>query len=344
LQFTIIEKFISMTAEQFYQGVDSICISGLGKSLNPKTNVFDIQIMDKKWANTIDYYPTEDLTSTAICLIGLTRSKNADKINNFNLYTTLEALFHLFNLRQYLGSLGLVIWANAVCNGSSFKKLLDTLDVSEMLISNEISKLTTMEVAWLVSGLSHEYHRSEDHQAKRLLDHSVNELTSNRYCPRSSIMSHASKKTGSFHSIRRWISNFADQIYSIQSLAFSYMLNQDSDSIGVANDVAREMANLQGSLGQWWWHYDAKRGGTPQPYSVYSVHQHGMAPMSLRALEKAGGMCFEDEIGKSRNWLNNNELGINLIDSNYPTIWRSIEYDQGKILDYARKTHASCFL
>ncbi len=325
------------SAKAFYDDVDPICITGLTRSLNPDTHVYDLQIMDKKWVNTYEFYPTEDLTSTAICLIGITRAKADPAELGMDLKQTLEAMYDLAKKRNYPGGFGLVLWANAVCDGVDFNTLKQRCGITIDDIGKHVQALTTMETSWLASGLAHEYHRHNDEAVKSLLDATVGELMDVRYQPKHQIVTHAGDSAESGHGIRRWIANFADQVYTIQALAFYAKLTGDERAAKISTDLASKMVEMQGAKGQWWWHYDAKRGGSPQPYSVYSVHQHGMAPMALRACEQAGGKSFEEAVVMSRSWMDDNELGVNMVDHDTPTLWRSIEYDQGKLGDVTRK-------
>jgi len=60
-------------------------------------------------------------------------------------------------------------------------------------------------------------------------------------------------------------------------------------------------------------------------YPVYSVHQHGMAPMSLFALEEATGQSFKDFIYKGLRWIYGaNELRTDMRDFSQNLIWRCI--------------------
>ncbi len=327
------------SAKAFYDDVDSICISGLTRSLNPETHVYDLQIMDKKWANTYEFYPTEDLTSTAICLIGITRGKVDPATLGMDLQQTLEAMYELAKKRNYPGGFGLVVWANAVCGGVDFETLKQRCGIDLTNFDKHLEALTTMETAWLASGLAHELHNGNE-AVEPLLRAAVRELIEVRYQPKHQIVTHAGNGAESGHGIRRWIANFADQVYTIQALAFHAKLTGDERSAKTSADLAAKMVEMQGAKGQWWWHYDAKRGGSPQPYSVYSVHQHGMAPMALRACERASGNSFEEAVVMSRSWMDDNELGVNMVDHDFPTLWRSIEYDQGKLGDVTRKARS----
>ncbi len=81
----------------------------------------------------------------------------------------------------------------------------------------------------------------------------------------------------------------------------------------------------QGELGQWRWLYDADSGQISSRYPVYSVHQHGMAPMALFALEDAIGQRFTESIYKGLHWIYGaNELGIDMRDAAQRLIWRCV--------------------
>ncbi len=324
-------------AAAFYERTDPICIAGLRDSLNAATRVYDRQLMDKHWHQTYEFYPTEDLTSTAICLIGVSRAGIDPATLALNPSQTLEAMYDLAKKRAYPGGIGLVVWANAVWDGIDLASLQQRCGVEMASLPQWLSGLTTMEVAWLVSGLSHEWRRHEHAQTRAWLDTAIEELLERRFQPKTAIMAHAGEAATFVHGLRRWIANFADQIYSVQAFAFVHLLFGHARALAAAEAVAAKMVELQGSKGQWWWHYDAKRGGVPQPYSVYSVHQHGMAPMALRALGAAGGTNHEAAIALSRNWMDENELGVSLIDAAQPTLWRSVEYDDNRVESVVRK-------
>jgi hypothetical protein len=133
------------------------------------------------------------------------------------------------------------------------------------------------------------------------------------------------------------VANFADQIYPIQALSLACTLESDHASMEVAAQAAEQLIALQGSMGQWWWHYDARHGRVAQAYPVYSVHQCGMAPMALRSLARAGGPAHDQAIADSRRWLGENELNTSLIDHTAGTVWRAIERDEGSFARHAQR-------
>ncbi len=188
--------------------------------------------------------------------------------------------------------------------------------------------MITSEVAWFVSGLSHELSRLPQKKTAITLRYAVDILLE-RYNRKTSLFYHTSTDASFPNRIRMHIGTFADQIYSIQALSLANVSDRGYKGIKSANRCARRIVSLQGDLGQWWWHYAVRKGCTAQAYPVYSVHQHGMGPMGLLTLAAAGGMNFPEALSLSHAWLSNNELDVNMIDREYGTIWRDIEYEQG---------------
>ena len=326
-----------MINNEFYDKLDPVCHAGLKASLNQETHAYDLQLKDKAWHNTNEFYPTEDLTSSAICLIGINRARVDLSSVALDPSRVLDSLYGLYRRRNYPGGFGLVLWAAAVWDGPDFDAVQQRCDIRLHPFSDHVASITTMEAAWLASGLATEYQRNGNEQVKVLLEKTAAELMQSRFEPTTGLVIHAGKMAGFSNRLRGHIANFADQIYTIQALAFTSMATGNEQALDIAIQLADNMVKLQGDKGQWWWHYDASRGGVPQQHPVYSVHQHGMAPMALRAINAAGGPDFEEAIVMSRSWMDNNELGISLIDTGQPTIWRSIEHDDGMAGNMIRK-------
>lgn len=324
------------SATEFYGCVESICCRGLKQALNRRTGIYDRQLRNKQWGATLG---TEDLTSTAICLIGISRAHVPKGRIGLDAARTIDEMLKLLCRRRYPGGLGLVVWANAVWDRVPLNKVLQQTGVSLDSIGEFLDSLTTMEVGWLLSGLAHEYHRRRTASIRRDVGVAIDTLLG-RYQPRTHLMAHAGPKARLPHRLRRWVANFADQIYSIQALCFAAIVMDHEAAMHAAENLAGRLVELQGERGQWWWHYDPRSGEVSQAYSVYSVHQHGMAPMALAALAATGGQRFTEACDRGRAWLSQNELGVNMIDADTPTIWRSIDYDQGRIGGMSRKAQA----
>ena len=298
-------------------------VARLRDCLTRPGGLFDRQLLDRAWAPTGD---REAVTSTAIALIGLSRSGEPSASPGLDLGRTREALFSIVRARREPGPLGLAIWANAVTGGPP---LAEALGDSIAGISGPPRRLRTMELAWLVSGLAHERHRSPSRRMDLALGTARDALIG-RFHAGSGCFRHADADSPPLLRGRRWVATFADQIYPIQALALTSIGTGDARALDVAARAALRLAEAQGDRGQWWWHHDPRDGRVSGAYPVYSVHQHAMAPMALRTLAIAGGPDLGRAIEAGRAWLSSNELGVDLIDRQVGTIWRSIERDEGR--------------
>jgi hypothetical protein len=125
--------------------------------------------------------------------------------------------------------------------------------------------------------------------------------------------------------IRRHIGSFADQVYPIQALSRLSAANGDREALRAANACAARIVLLQGSAGQWWWHYDTRDGQIVEGYPVYSVHQHAMAPMALLDLLDAGGVDYRAALAKGLRWIDNRpETKQPMVSEADGTIWRKV--------------------
>jgi hypothetical protein len=139
---------------------------------------------------------------------------------------------------------------------------------------------------------------------------------------------------------RSHVGCFADQVYPIQALARYYAATGRVDALDAANRCARQICDLQGPDGQWWWHYDARTGQVVEGYPVYSVHQHAMAPMALLELEEAGGIDCSASIAAGLQWLESRpeSRGV-LVRDDLGVVWRKVgRREPRKVVRYARST------
>ncbi len=298
-------------------------LDNIARSRSPSTYLFDRQIRKMRWDTTLG---TEDITSTAICLIGLHRYGPHGRQKIVGMDRTFESLIVRARSAGYAGALGLILWADAVWGFLGCDDTVTRLGIRLKDVRTMLSSLTTMEVAWLLSGLLHAGKRGGPESVLDLAGRCESELLS-RYSEDGRLFWHASTGAGLRHRIRRRVANFADQIYSVHALAMSSILNGDGTAgSAVAVSCAERLCALQGSLGQWWWHYDPVKGEVRQYYPVYAVHQYGMAPMALTSVGLAGGCSFADRIRRGINWITDNELNSSLVDVKVGTVWRHVDY------------------
>ncbi len=311
-------------------------VARLRDSLGVSGVLFDRQLRDRAWSLT---QGTEALTSTAIALIGLSRA-GVDPVEvGLDLERTREALFSLARRSPYPGASGLVLWANAVTDGPPLHETLDRVGGSIEGAGSLARRLRTMELAWLLAGLAHERHRSPSGSSRAALEVAKGVLLG-RFEARTRTFRHADPDSPWALRARRWVATFADQVYPVQALALASIASGDTRALDVASAAAARMAELQGDRGQWWWHHDPRDGRVSGAYPVYSVHQHGMVPMAFRTLALAGGPGLDRAIEAGRAWLSGNEMGVDLVDRDSGTIWRSIERDEGPIRRLARHSQA----
>jgi hypothetical protein len=316
----------------FHRRVAAMCRDRLREALDPATHLFARQLRDRRWDRTLG---SEDLTSTAICLVGLHRAGVDPRAVGLDPRRTLAAMSDAWWARGYPGALGLVVWANAVWDGAGVDRLLRTLGTSLGRTGAATATLTTMEAAWLVSGLVHEWRRARRPSTRIALDTALGELLA-RHDPTTHLFRHASEAASLKHRVRRFVANFADQIYAVQATAFAAACGARADALGASQACAARLASLQGDLGQWWWHYDPRDGKVAQTFPVYSVHQHAMAPMAFTALATAGGPDHRAAVERGYRWITRNETRAPLLDEEAGTIWRSLERDEGGVPRLAR--------
>jgi hypothetical protein len=123
---------------------------------------------------------------------------------------------------------------------------------------------------------------------------------------------------------RRHVGCFADQVYPIQALA-RWSRYAGEPALAAAERCAAVIVARQGDHGQWWWHYDRRDGSVVEGYPVYSVHQHGMAPMALDDLRRAGGTDYGDQALRGLRWVETHpEVVADLVDERLGAVWRKV--------------------
>ena len=181
-----------------------------------------------------------------------------------------------------------------------------------------------MHLAWFLTGLSYSWLASWNSDTIRVAARATYKLLIQNQREHG-YFGHMPTNRGIKGSMRGRIGSFADQVYPIYAMTqFSRAFGDDS-ALRCAKKCALAICEAQGPLGQWWWHYDSRSGRVFQEYPVFSVHQHGMAPMALLALSKVSGTNFDPWIHKGLDWIDRrNELSVNMEDESANVIWRCI--------------------
>ncbi|KAA3658473.1 MAG: hypothetical protein DWQ10_11105, partial [Calditrichaeota bacterium] len=261
--------------EVFIQNLIKLAIAGLEPLYDTKTQLFSKKYENKALVEE-DFQPSIIYTATTI--LGLLRAKNGN-------WTTSKidenaSLTSLVNRRDEIASpgvFGLLLWADAHCGGNHREEIYS--DIKHKIDGHRIKLLPTYELSWLLTGLcySHNYGNTDKKYAE-LVQQLYHAITENMN-PDAGLFGYM--KGGTWpKTLRNRIGNFADQIYSVYALTTFYETYQQSKALKFALKCANRLCELQGDMGQWWWHYQSKHNLIASKYPVYAVHQDGMAPMT----------------------------------------------------------------
>jgi hypothetical protein len=285
----------------------------------------------RQFVQTVRKDPTVDtglrqegtnLRYAAIAALGLAWTAPATQRGVLAGWTAAELARHTTELSADpatdLGAVALAGWARAEVAGEICEQVYDRL-LTEVRTG---TAQPTVDFAWTLTALlaalsvqdRGDLREAAGIAAERLLIAQGGQGIWGHHLPRSVLARY-----------RAHIGCFADQVYPIQALARYARATGAGWALAAANRCADRIVELQGSAGQWWWHYDARTGDVVEGYPVYSVHQHAMAPMALFDLLEAGGDDHRGAILDGLGWLRRHpEPGGALIDPETGAIWRKI--------------------
>jgi hypothetical protein len=259
-------------------------------------------------------------------LLGLHEFERTGSQSHFDIKTISESLLREVDWIQCVGDLGLTIWLAATLVPAQLDAFLRRMNLETALARySDARQARTTELAWFLAGLSHAALTSPK-SAADLMDVAVetyHRLEENQ--TDYGFFGHMNKTKSCAGLLRGRVGSFADQIYPIYALAKFATAFHIAEPLGGASECATAICRAQGHLGQWWWLYDSESGRTSSRYPVYSVHQQGMAPMGLFALEEATGRSFQDHIYRGLRWVyGSNELGVDMRDLGHNLVWRCV--------------------
>jgi len=263
---------------------------------------------------------------TMMTLLGLHRLECGGSSSPVRIGAVMDELTRDLGWIEFAGDLGLLLWLCAVVDPERIQTLPAKLDCKDVMTRYKDARQgSTTELAWILAGLSHA--KLAGVSAIAGLDAwsaAVYGLLKQNQGPHG-IFGHLAATGSLAGRLRGRAGSFADQVYPIYALAQFGQAYGDAGAIRRARDCAEAIVRLQGPQGEWWWHYDAASGGVSRPYPVYSVHQHGMAPMALFALEAAAGLDFSGAVERGLRWIAaNNALDFDMRHAAGGLIWRCI--------------------
>jgi len=223
----------------------------------------------------------------------------------------------------HIADSALALWAGLVGNADGCELFVKALSNRW---GSQADSCNAVELAWILQACTLALQTRNDLEAhvQPLLYETKNRLVA-LFRPRQNLFQRHNRP-GIAGTVSRRIACFADQVYPIIALSNYGHLFDDIESIEFAANATEQICQLQGSLGQWWWHYDTTEGKVCEEYPVFSVHQDAMAPMAIMASDRLTGNNHFKDIELGLRWVfGQNELNKNLILDEEGIIWRDIE-------------------
>lgn len=305
----------------FLKSLQELSVRALYDMFQPEKSLFCYRVKRRK-----EGIEREGLSVryTIISLLGLHQIEKYGRDSPINTQGVLCGLISRAMEIDSIGDLGLLLWLCALSSPQSLEEIYRRIDIQGSLSRYpDAVQMKTTELAWFLTGLSYmTLTGSPSFKGQKDLVAQTYKLIKDNYGHRG-VFRHQGKNTIK-GLLRGRMGCFADQVYPIYAFSKFAVAFNNKEALEIALECGYAICKLQGPLGQWWWHYDSVTGKVLGRYPVYSVHQHGMAPMALFALSDATGKNFDAPIYKGLEWVvGENELGFNLVDTIENVIWRS---------------------
>jgi hypothetical protein len=306
--------------------LDELCdlaAAGLVEMLDPQRLIFcDI------YNRTEEGMSRERLSPryTMMTLLGLHQYECAGRLSPVAIAPVLDALLNDTDWIGSAGDVGLLLWTCAELASERLPEMYRKVAAQAALRHfSDGRRGCTMEVAWYLTGIvccSLAGYGDLPGLAEAIA--AARDILE-RNCGSSGVYRHLSGNRSLAGYVRGRIGSFADQVYPTIAFARLSKALEDEKASQMALRTAEKMCELQGSLGEWCWHYDSMSGRVVSRYPVYSVHQHAMGPMMLFAAGEATGYDFSEAIYKGLAWISgNNELRRDFVEPSLGLVWRSI--------------------
>jgi hypothetical protein len=266
---------------------------------------------------------------TIMTLLGLLRAQSAGVQPPVDIEATIDRLFDDNTWIDNLGDLGLLLWLCAATSAERLRQFHKSFDLSGTLERfPDARRRFTMELSWFLTGLVFASKMEQLAQLKPLANETYRLIRANQ--GPHGLFGHMTKWNSMAGIVRGRVGSFADQVYPIFAMAHFAHIFGHGEARENALRCANAICSRQGPMGQWWWHYDSGSGSVVEHYPVYSVHQHGMAPMALFSLQETCGADFNSPIFGGLRWISGaNELHQDLEDRDAGLAWRCIQPPKG---------------
>ena len=303
--------------------LNSLAVKGLMPMFDPRKQLFCWRLK-----LTQEGLRREGLSPryTFMTLLGLHKGEGYGLRNPFDSRAIMNGLLAGTAWLDNIGDLGLLLWLCALMAPERFEEVYRSFNVAAALGHyREAQQGQTMELAWFLSGLAHGALAGYRNISglSDLARASFNLIKQNQ--GRTGVFGHLASGRGIVGALRGHLGSFADQVYPIYAFSKFGLAFGNGEALKMAQACAGTIREVQGPLGQWWWHYDSQTGRVVGKYPVYSVHQDAMAPLALFALRESTEQDYTPCIFEGLAWIyGRNELNRNLCETSTNIVWRSI--------------------
>lgn len=181
-------------------------------------------------------------------------------------------------------------------------------------------------LAWALEALSRHAERTAEPAARAAAESLARFALERCFHPESRLFTHVVQPRGPLGPLPwpRPQALFSTQIYWVHALATFARVFEHHGALRVAAEAMGRLIALRDAQFGWVWRYDERGGASPEPFPIYAVHQHGMAPMALHLLAGLGALEALPTLRESLRWLRENQLGLDMVDAEQAMIYRSI--------------------
>jgi hypothetical protein len=314
---------------------ESICAiakSGLWKCYPDKDDKIPFSLVEDK--KKVIKPTGKSIRYALISQIGISRWLRIQSDDRASLPDLWPRILARVNDIHHIGDFALLLWAAAESGRDDCDKC------AKMVVQHWPAKqqiCNAVELGWVVQSLVCLSERVELSADTHTVLKTARDKLFALYNPASRLFARHNR-TGFTETLSRRVACFADQVYPILALANYGRRFHDSQSSDTAVAVAETICRLQGPMGQWWWHYDVQTGKVAEEYPVFSVHQHGMAPMALLAVDETANTDHIKYIEAGLMWLTGrNELNLKMMQPTQGVVWRDIHRREvGKMFRFVR--------
>ena len=233
------------------------------------------------------------IRASAVVLIGLSRAEDSSVDHGLQIGSLRTGLLNSIGLAGVsIGELGLVLWAEAVADGSASGEILAEI---QRRLPLDPARLPLEELAWLVSGLSEAEPDGPlfGDMARGLIARGLD----------SGLLADSHRRVGG------GLGAVGSQLHAVVALAKARASgwHEGKDAL---DSAARGVLLLQQEDGAWPALLDPRKGRVAEVYPVFTVNQLAMAPMALRDTGPEG----ESAIARGVEWARGgNALGFDLV-------------------------------